>query len=81
MDNMKGKIAWMDSMDFDHELGIAPETELFASEQSCRKRKTCIAKCEASPDPTGYNCRPQRVIVFDADEYENYQPALHPPRR
>lgn len=62
-----GKIGWMDSIDFDDELGCAlGGNKVYPDQDDCRQNNPCIAASEKST----YRCEPRRVIVFDADELD-----------
>ena len=59
----KGRVGWMDAVDFQHELGEAlGGNTIYPSEEDLRKNKSCIDKSEY--------CYPIRVLVFDAKDLE-----------
>jgi hypothetical protein len=62
---MKKVEAWMDSTDFNCELGDC-ECEIHSSQEECETRHLCI---EMSRDAR-IKCVALRVYVFNADEYD-----------
>lgn len=64
------KVGWMDSIDFEDELGNVPNSEIHMNEAQCRQQHACIVP----PDNPGHYCYPKRVYVFDADAYDATKP-------
>jgi hypothetical protein len=67
----KGKVGWMDSIDFHDELGHALGGNLvFPDKEDCERIRTCIKESQEEGQSEGYPCYAKRVVVFDADELE-----------
>ena len=65
------KEGWMDSIDFDWEVGEAlGGNRVFPSERNCRENKPCIRRSEKEPTGTPGVCFPKRVYVLDADKFD-----------
>lgn len=64
---LEGRIGWMDSIDFDHELGNAiGGNKIYPDREDCEQNNSCIGL----ETQNGVSCYAKRVIVFDADKYE-----------
>jgi hypothetical protein len=63
---MRIRKGWMDSIDFDHEVGRAlGGNKIYPNEQDLRAHNPCIG------DPAlGNDCTAKRVYVVDADEFD-----------
>ena len=69
---MKKREGWMDSIDFQHELGYALGGNIISPDkEDCERTHPCIKE---SAKDDGYKCVAMRVYVFDADEFDKRFP-------
>jgi len=82
---MRLKQGWMDSIDFDHELGHAcGGNSVHPSVEDCERCHPCIEeskKDEGVGEFKGLECYAKRVYVVSADEFDMFTEHLRKTRQ